>query len=473
MVGSDMGISEFENQPWYMGGREVSRLIKEKKLSATDVVEAQLRRIEQVNSKINAIVASGRDDAHDKARQIDNGELIAPNMGMTLTTKVNTDHVTYASDNGVRRLANNMPEKTATCIEGLLESGMAMVGRTNAPAMSMRFHTDNELHGETLNPHGQHISSGGSSGGAAAAVAAGLCHVAQGNDVGGSIRWPAYCNGVIGLRPTIGRMVTGGTNATLRGWSAANMATNGPIARTMEDLESAFIAMNKPNWADPFWVPVPLEFPMPSTPLRVALVTTDSLGLHPAVVSTIREAGRQLSDAGYIVEEAAPPMLDELFQLWTTIGAVDINFGLIPLLPITDDPGLSEVFEDWASAFSDDTGAGFMKAHMMRDLIIRSWNEFFTEFPLVVLPGFAEPMMRRGQDREGNGAMLKVAELARYMLNIPALGIPAMSFPMGKHIDAPIGIQIAARAWREDLIMRAGYALENRRGKVTPIDPQW
>lgn len=461
------------SQPWFMSGSDVSRLVRDKKLSAIEVIDSQLQRIAAVNAKINAIVADGSHDGREMAQRFDSGQITAPNIGMTLTTKINTDHVGYASDNGVRAMAANMPHKTAPCIEGLLESGMAMVGRTNAPALSMRFHTDNELHGETLNPHGQHISCGGSSGGAAAAVAAGLCHVAQGNDVGGSVRWPAYCNGVIGLRPTIGRMVTGGTNPTLRGWSAANMATNGPIARTMEDLETAFTAMNKPNWADPFWAPVPLHFPRPDAPVKVAIVTSDSVGLHPAVVESVKEAGQVLANAGYVVEEVSPPMLDELFSLWTTIGSVDMNFGLIPMLPAINDSGLTQVFSDWESAFTDNTGLGFMKAHMVRDQILRSWNEFFATYSLVVLPGFAEPMMRRNQDREGGDSMLKVAELARYMLNIPALGIPAMSFPMGKHNDSPIGVQIAAHTWREDLIIEAGYALENHRGKITPVDPQW
>jgi amidase len=461
------------NQPWFLSGSDVSRLVRDKKITAREVVESQLQRIEDVNKKINAIVADGSDDARETARLIDAGQLVAPNVGMTVTTKVNTDHLGYANDNGIRRTAESMSTKTAACIEGLLESGMAMVGRTNAPALSMRFHTDNELHGETLNPHGQHISCGGSSGGAAAAVAAGLCHVAQGNDVGGSVRWPAYCNGVIGLRPTIGRMVTGGTNSTLRGWSAANMATNGPIARTMEDLHSAFIAMNKPNWADPFWVPAPLEFPRSANPLRVALVTSDSIGLHSGVVAKVKEAGQILSNAGYVVEEVSPPKLDEMFSLWTTLGSVDINFGLIPMLPAINDAGLSQVFNDWAPAFADDSGSGFMRAHMLRDQVIRAWNEFFTSYPLVVLPGFAEPMMRRNQDREGGDSMFRVAELARYMLNIPALGIPAMSFPMGSYDGAPIGVQIAAHAWREDLIIEAGYAMEKVRGKVSPVDPQW
>jgi len=172
------------SQPWFMSGSDVSRLVRDKKISAIEVIDSQLQRIAAVNAKINAIVVDGSHDGREMAQRIDSGQITAPNIGMTLTTKINTDHVGYASDNGVRAMAANMPHKTAPCIEGLLESGMAMVGRTNAPALSMRFHTDNELHGETLNPHGQHISCGGSSGGAAAAVAAGLCHVAQGNDVG-------------------------------------------------------------------------------------------------------------------------------------------------------------------------------------------------------------------------------------------------------------------------------------------------
>ena len=457
------------NEPWFMSGSEVHRLVEGNHISATEVVESQLRRIDEVNGRINAIVASNPQDALDTARLIDEDTIVGPHIGMTFTTKINTDHFGYVNDNGVRGLADNHSQRSAPCIEGLLESGMAMVGRTNAPALSMRLHTDNALHGETLNPHGDHISSGGSSGGAAAAVAAGLCHVAQGTDVGGSLRWPAYCNGVIGLRPTMGRMVVGGTNANLRGWMAANMATHGPIARTMEDIEAAFTVMNRSNWADPFWVPAPLSFSPPTSPIKIALVTHDSFGLHPRVVATVRDAGQILADAGYIAEEVAPPMLDEFFSLWTSLASIDITHGLFPAMKMADDAGLSDVFTDWAEAFTDHSGQAFMKAHMLRDRIGRAWNEFFSDYPLVVLPGFAEPMMRRGQDREVSGAMFTVAKLARYMLNIPALGIPAMSFPMGKHEGAPIGVQIVAHAWREDLILEAGHVLEASRGKVTPV----
>ena len=460
-------------EPWQMEGVEVARLIREKQLSAAEVAESQLARIDAVNGKLNAIVRRTDDDARAIAASIDDGSLTGPNSGMTMTTKVNTDHLGHPNDNGIRAMAQNPSPRTAPCVEGMLGSGMIMVGRTNTPALSMRFHTDNALHGETLNPHGAHITAGGSSGGAGAAVAAGLCHVAQGNDVGGSVRWPAYCNGVIGLRPTIGRMVTGGTNPTPRTWGPFNMATQGPLARTMADMRAVWSAMNEPNWADPTWVPAPLEFPRPAGPVKVALVTSDSIGIDPAVVETVQTAGRLLADAGYEVDEVAPPMLDELFSLWTTIGSVDMLLGLVPMLPTVDDEGLTEVFTDWQPSFPAPTAETFMKAHALRDMMMRAWNAFFETHPLVVMPVLAVPYARRGQDREGPGSMAAMAQDARYALNLPAIAIPSMAFPVGANDGAPTGVQIAAHMWREDLILDAGDALEQRLGKVAPVDPAW
>ena len=460
-------------EPWQMEGVEVARLVREKKISAAEVAESQIARIEAVNAKLNAIVRRADDDARSNAAAIDDGSIVGPNVGMTMTSKVNTDHLGYPNDNGARALAQNPSPVTTPCVAGMLESGMLMVGRTNTPAMSMRFHTDNALHGETLNPHGRHISSGGSSGGAGSAVAAGLCHVAQGNDVGGSVRWPAYCNGVIGLRPTIGRMVTGGTNANARSWGAANMATQGPLARTMADMRATWTAMNKPNWADPTWVPAAHEFPRGKGPIRVALVTDDSIGIDASVVETVRTAGRHLAAAGYEVEEVNPPMLDELFSLWTTIGSVDMLLGLVPMLPMIDDEGLTEVFTDWQPHFPAPTGEVFIKAHMLRDMMMRQWNAFFETHPLVVMPVLTVPYMRRGEDREGPGSMARVAQNARYTLNTPAIAIPSMAFPVGTDDGAPTGVQIAAHMWREDLILDAGDALEERLGKVVPVDPTW
>jgi amidase len=104
---------------------------------------------------------------------------------------------------------------------------------------------------------------------------------------------------------------------------------------------------------------------------------------------------------------------------------------------------------------------------------VREWNIFFEQFPLVVLPAYSTTFMRRSQDTESPVAMTEISQQARYMLNLPALGIPAMSFPLGSDNGAPLGIQIIAHAWREDLILEAGEAIEQQVAKVSPINPTW
>ncbi|MEY4010665.1 MAG: indoleacetamide hydrolase, partial [Actinomycetota bacterium] len=267
---------------------------------------------------------------------------------------------------------------------------MSMVGRTNSPAFAMRFHTENELHGETLNPHRRDISCGGSSGGAGAAVATGMCHIGQGNDVAGSVRWPAYMNGVIGLRPTIGRMPSGGTNPNPRGWSASMMSTQGPIARTMADIRAGYDAMSAENWADPFWVPARREFPVPAK-VRVALVIDDGLGVDDVVKENLRRVGRLLEDAGYEVVETLPPMLETFFSLWKRVGVLDMVLGLVRMLPQIDDAGLTTAMTNWTNTFPEATGETFLKALQDRDMLIRAWNAFFAEHQLLVTPMMTKP----------------------------------------------------------------------------------
>jgi amidase len=458
---------------WQMEGVEVAKLLRNKKISAQEIAVSQIMRINAVNGKLNAIVERCDEEAIADARKIESLHSNSRYTGMTMTTKINADHSGFSNSNGVKRWAKSPSQHTAPCIQGMIDSGMIMVGRTNAPAMAMRYHTENDLFGETLNPHGIHLTCGGSSGGAASAVAAGMCHVAQGSDVGGSIRFPAYCNGVIGLRPTMGRMTTGGTNPNARGWTAANMATYGPIARTMQDLRAAYHTMLQPNWADPFWTPAPESFAHQHSSQKVALVIDDSLGVDPIVRDTIRYTGKLLENAGYEVIEQSPPRMEECFDLWMSLSSLDLLLGLVPMLPLTDDTGLTTVFENWQHDFPAPTAEVFLKAHMLRDLLIRDWNQFFEQYPLVVLPAYATSFMRRSQDTESPSSMTEIAKDARYMLNIPALAFPAMSFPIGSDNGAPLGVQIAAHSWREDLILNAGDVIEQQLGKISPVDPAW
>lgn len=460
-------------EPWQMGAVEIAKLIKAGKISATEVVASHKERILSVNEKLNAIVLPTFEDAEIQALRVDNGEVTGAIAGSVITTKSNTDHLPYPNDNGIKLLADNPSHSTAPCISGLLNAGGLMIGRTNTPAFSMRFHTDNDLHGETFNPHGQHISCGGSSGGAGSAVASGMCSIAQGNDVGGSIRFPAFLNGIWGIRPTMGRMTTGGTNPHPRTWSGANMATHGPLARNMEDLRVAYQLMNQENWNDPFWVPAPHIFSDGDKPTKVAVVKNDGHFISETTSQALDTAAKILSDSGYLIEEVTPPMADELFGLWQSIGSVDLLLGLVPLLDHLGDSGLSEVYNNWKHSFPEPTGKTFMEAFQLRDLILRRWNDFFATYPLVMMPVYADTYMRRGQDRESTSSITEVAEHARWVLNLPTLGIPALAVPTGVVGGAPHGVQIAAHAWREDLLLRAGDVIEERLGRILPIDPVW
>ena len=461
-------------EAWELDATTTTRLVSERALSASEVVESHLRRIDQVNPRLNAIVHRTDDDARATAARVDASVAHGALAGAVITTKINTDHVPYPNDNGIKALAANPSVETNRCIVGLLDADAAMVGRTNSPAFAMRFHTANDLHGETLNPHRDDISCGGSSGGAGVAVATGMCQIAQGNDVAGSVRWPAYMNGVIGLRPTVHRMPTGGTNPTVgRAWTASEMSTNGVIARTMSDIRLGYRAMCVDNWGDPNWIPVAHSFPDPPSPRRVALVTNDGHPIAAETITAVCRAGVALEKAGYMVEEVTPPNVERFFSLWERLGAIDMLLGLRPMLPAIGDAGLQASIEDWAGSFPPATGETFMNAMIDRDLLAREWNRFLANYPVVVSPLMATTTISRGFDVDHSGAMAELVHIGRWGFNLSAIAMPALAFPMGTVDGAPIGVQMFSHTWREDLLLDAGDSLEAAFGPVAVTDVQW
>lgn len=459
---------------WKLDATETAARVAAREVSAGEVVEAHITRIAEVNPHLNAIVRDASDEARATAARVDAGTVTGALAGAVFTSKINTDHVGYPTDNGIKALAENHGHVTHPVVRGLLDEGLAMIGRTNSPAFAMRFHTHNDLHGETLNPHSRDVSCGGSSGGAGVAVATGMCHIAQGNDVAGSVRWPATLNGILALRPTIGRMPSGGTNpAAPRGWSAANMSTQGPLARSMRDLRTAYYAMAAGDWNEPFWVPAPHTFPGGDSPTRVALVLDDGDELDPHVVDAVRRVGDALSNAGYDVHEAVPPMTDSFFTMWERVGTFDIALGLAPMLPGIDDSGLTASISDWVETIPTPTPQTFMAALADRDMVMRAWNVFLAEHPLMVTPMMAKASIARGFDVSYKGAMADLLRYGRWGVNLSAIAMPALAFPAG-HVDGvPIGVQLVAHQWREDILLRAGDALEQHFGVVEPVDVSW
>ena len=231
--------------------------------------------------------------------------------------------------------------------------------------------------------------------------------------------------------------------------------------------------MSSNNWGDPLWVPAPHHFPASTKPVSVTLVTTDHLGFAPAVSDAVRRVGEALSDAGYDVQEGEMPMTDTLFGLWGRLGVLDLAHGLVPLLDQINDSGLRTSITDWMSSLPAPTTESFFKALADRDLVMRAWTKRLAEDHIVVTPLMDRVRLERGEDIAGPGAMQRIVTSGRWGLNLSALAMPALAYPAGFSDGTPLGVQLVARAWREDLLLAAGDALESHFGVVRPVELAW
>src|ERR1700678_2728564 len=308
---------------WRLSATDVAAAIKSKKVSARQVAEAALARLDAVNPAINAVVDHRPEDVLAQAALIDTAiarnQAVGPLAGVPVTVKVNIDQEGYANTNGLNLQRDNIAGENSPVIDNLRKSGAVILGRTNCPAFSYRWFTTNLIHGDTKNPRDPGITPGGSSGGAGAAVAAGIGHIAHGTDIAGSIRYPAYACGVHGLRPTVGRVAAFNASVPERPIGPQISAVSGPLARTIGDLRMALAAMSGKDARDPWWAPAPLEGP--AMPKRAALcLNPDGLETVAEVKAAVADAGKRLERAGWVVEtiETTPP-LREAAELQTKL----------------------------------------------------------------------------------------------------------------------------------------------------------
>ena len=276
---------------WRWPAHRLTGAIRAGAVSAREATVSALDRVQAVNPALNAIVdllpdeALAAADAADAARR--RGDALGPLHGVPVTVKVNVDLRGRATTNGVVAFKDNIAADDSPVVANLRRAGAVIIGRTNTPAFSVRWFTDNDLHGRTYNPWSRAHTPGGSSGGASSAVAAGMGAIAHGNDLAGSVRYPAYCTGVYGLRPSFGRVPAFLPSAKdERPVSMAMMSVQGPLARHVADLRLALAAMSPGDARDPWWVPAPLAGPVLPRPLRVAMtVQCHGAPADPAVVA--------------------------------------------------------------------------------------------------------------------------------------------------------------------------------------------
>jgi amidase len=463
---------------WKWTAVELALGIRTRQISSREAVTACLERAHAVNPALNALVQlldeSALAAADEADRAVARGEFLGGLHGVPVTTKVNVDQVGLATTNGLVSLKDNIAKFDSPVVANLKKAGAVIFGRSNTPAFSMRWFTENALHGRTLNPWSLGHTPGGSSGGASSAVAAGIGPIAHGNDLAGSVRYPAYCTGIYGLRPSFGRVPSFLPSATQeRPLSPQLMSVQGPLARTVADIRLALEAMSQADPRDPWWVPAPLHWPAAKRPTKVALsFDCGEAKPQPQVVAALRQAATWLSQAGYFVEEVKTPSVAEAMEVWDLISRNENLLLVKPLIASMGDEGIQRSF----AAQFDGAPLLDMEAHLRaiarRSTLIREWALFMQDWPLVLGPVSAELAFAQGADTVSKESSRRVLAAQAPCFSVPVLGLPAISAPIGVVNGLPSGVQILGARFREDMVLDAAEVLEARAPSATPIDPR-
>jgi amidase len=460
---------------WRMSALELAEAIRSGQASSREVIEAHLRRIEDVNPSLNAVTVVLAERALEEAdtadgAAVDGGEL-PPFHGVPFTVKENIDLDGTPTTHGLKALAEAYPGQDAPAVERMRAAGAIPIGRTNLPDFAIGWHTDSELRGATVNPWDRSRTPGASSGGEAAALATGMTPWGLGNDTGASLRWPAQCCGISALKPTLGRIPHATTVEPVDGpISNQLMGVQGPLARRVSDLRAAFEVMAGPTWRDPWTVPAPLRGPPPVDPVRVALVLDPAgQGIANQVQDGVRKAARALEDAGYVVDEVEPPSIDVAARMWLDILMPPVRAGWEIWAPLVRPYTEEFVLALFEVAGDPDPGM-HMQSFVTRHSLLRAWGEFQESHPLIVAPISTDIPFEVGKDRTAP----EVADIVsgmRMALAVNVLGVPAVALPVGIGDGLPQAVQVIGPRYREDLCLDAAAALEDRLGIITPIDP--
>ncbi|WP_158746151.1 amidase family protein [Acidisphaera sp. L21] len=460
---------------WRLSATELAARIRRRDVSAREAALAGLARLDAVNPKINAVVDHRPNEVLAAADAVDatiaRGDDPRVLGGVPVTVKVNTDQTGYATTNGVRLQKDLIASSNSPVVDNLQRAGAVILGRTNTPAFSYRWFTTNLLHGDTKNPRDASLTPGGSSGGAAAAVTAGIGHLAHGTDIAGSIRYPAYACGVHGLRPTPGRVPAYNASGPERPIGPQISAVSGPIGRTIADLRLGLAAFSAPDPRDPWYVPAPLEGP--AAPRRAALcLRPDGLATSPEVVAALMDSADRMRAAGWVVEEVdALPPLREAAEMQTKLWLGDRFEAQLASVTKEGDPGAMNILAQHEALARSVDPAMLGAILMRRAAILRLWQVFLEDTPVVLLPVCAELPFPDQQDMKGAEAFQAVWEAQMIQVALPVVGLPGLTVSTGMVGTVPVGVQLVSRRYREDLCLAAGEAIEAGGVPASPIDP--
>jgi amidase len=465
---------------WRWTAEEMANGIRTRKISSREAVSSCLQRIEQVNPVVNALTEIFYEGALTAADAADNavsgGSQLGPLHGVPISIKVNSDVAGSATTHGVTAFRDNIAATDSPHVANFRKAGAVIVGRSNTPAFSYRWFTNNDLHGRTLNPWNASRTPGGSSGGAAAAVATGMMPIGHGNDIGGSVRYPAFACGLAGLRSTSGRIPKWHADDD-KPLSYQLMWVEGPLARTVGDLRLAFTALTKFDPRDPFYAPVPLTGEPLQRPIRVGLLRDIGVAKPDAAVNqALDTAAAWLTEAGYVVEEVKLPLFLEAYKLWYLLAMEEFR-QIMPLVEQIGDDGMKLAAKHYYANAAEWWGPApglteYMNGYARRGTLINQLQQFLQDCPLLLLPVSAEQAFEQDLDIAGIKEMRRVMDAQWSMMAIPVMGFPAITVPTGMPPTIPVGVQLLGRKFREDTLLDAAEIIEARADVITPIDPR-
>jgi len=466
------------NDLWRMSALELGEHIRLKKASVREVIEAHIARIKAVNPSINAITDLLEDESLKAADTKDiilakNPE-VGPFYGVPFSVKVNVDLAGSATTEGVKLLKDNIPVKDSPHVGFMKSSGAIPLARTNMPDFGLRYHTDNELYGATINPWNALLTPGGSSGGDAAAVATGMIPLGLGNDYGGSIRWPAQCCGVCGLRPSRGRIAFS-TKSLSQGSipeSLRRFAVQGPLARRIQDLRIALKITSQYDSRDPGWIPAPLESNL-NKPFRILLISNPAgVGVDNSIDAAIKKTAKILENHGGIIEEVDSSALRESAQLWIQLIATDIQQLHLKAINQYASGGVKQFTKNLMTLQTETTLLNYVQCLARINGLAQAWDEYFQKYDVIVGPISTRNPFKVGYDIESLDTTKSLLESQVLTVSVNLLGLPSVAVPIEVTNGIPQVIQIIGPLFKETRCLDLAQIIENEVDIFTPINPQ-
>jgi amidase len=451
----------------FLTATELAALIRAKQVSAREVMAAHLAQIARVNPRVNAIVTLLPEAAMDQARVADEtlvrGEPVGPLHGLPVAHKDLNFTKGIRTTFGSLLLKDFVPDQDALIVERLKRAGAITIGKTNVPEFGAGSQTYNEVFGATLNPYDLTKTCGGSSGGAAVALACGMMPIADGSDMGGSLRNPAnFCN-VVGLRPSPGRVPTWPAQL---GWFP--LAVDGPMARTVQDTALVLSVIAGPDARSPIAISEPGERfarPLERNFTGVRIGWSRDLGGLPVDprVTTAIDAQRQVFVAlGCAIDDSEPDFTDadDVFKVWRA-WCFELMLGG---LPEEQRALVKETVVGEIEAGRGFTGPQLARAERQRTALYHRVRDFMETHEFLILPVNQVPPfdVQQRYVTEINGVpMGTYIDWMRSCYYISAIGLPAISVPCGFTPEGlPVGVQIVGRHQDDFGVLQLAHAFE-------------